>query len=135
VESSHRGLRQRVATLALEVVVSKSETQGQLSGCEEQSGRTWSSLYLKSRDNWSDLVYREGSSTTEAAEKIPAGYHFMCLFRESYLALSAPVLFHANDVPVQCSEHSCSTAPVQYSIWLCRFQLFILATHYVPCFY
>ncbi len=34
MESSHRGLRQRVATLALEVVVSKSETQGQLSGCE-----------------------------------------------------------------------------------------------------
>jgi hypothetical protein len=50
VESSHRGLRRRVAALALEVVVSKSETQGQPSGCEEQSGRTWSSLYLNSRD-------------------------------------------------------------------------------------
>jgi hypothetical protein len=34
VESSHRGLRRRVAALALEVDVSKSETQGQLSGCE-----------------------------------------------------------------------------------------------------
>jgi hypothetical protein len=33
VESSHRGLR-RVAALALEVVASKSETQGHLSGCE-----------------------------------------------------------------------------------------------------
>jgi hypothetical protein len=32
VESSHRGLRRRVAALALEVDVSKSETQGQLSG-------------------------------------------------------------------------------------------------------
>jgi hypothetical protein len=30
----HRGLRRRVAALALEVVVSKSETQGHLSGCE-----------------------------------------------------------------------------------------------------
>ena len=34
MESSHRGLRRRVAALALEVDVSKSETQGQLSGCE-----------------------------------------------------------------------------------------------------
>ena len=33
MESSHRGLR-RVAALALEVVASKSETQGHLSGCE-----------------------------------------------------------------------------------------------------
>ncbi len=28
------------------------------------------------------------------------------------IPLSAPGLFHANDVPVQCSEHSCSTVPV-----------------------
>ncbi len=33
MESSHRGLRRRVAALALEVDVSKSETQGKLSGC------------------------------------------------------------------------------------------------------
>jgi hypothetical protein len=45
VESSHRGLR-RVAALALEVVASKSETQGHLSGCGEQSSRTWSSFHL-----------------------------------------------------------------------------------------
>ncbi len=38
MESSHRGLRRRVATLALEVEVSKSETQGQLSGCEGAIG-------------------------------------------------------------------------------------------------
>jgi hypothetical protein len=45
VESSHRGLR-RVAALALEVVASKSETQGHLSVCGEQSSRTWSSFHL-----------------------------------------------------------------------------------------
>ena len=50
MESSRRGLRQCVAALALEVVVSKSETQGQLSGCEGAIRRTWSSLYLNSRD-------------------------------------------------------------------------------------
>ena len=50
MESSHRGLRRRVAALALEVDVSKSETQGHLSGCGEKSSRTWSSLYLDSRD-------------------------------------------------------------------------------------
>ncbi len=46
MESSHRGLRRRVAALALEVVASKSETQGHLSGCGEQSGCTWSSFHL-----------------------------------------------------------------------------------------
>ncbi len=50
MESSHRGLRRRVAARALEVDVSKSETQGHLSGCGEKSSRTWSSLYLNSRD-------------------------------------------------------------------------------------
>ncbi len=45
MESSHRGLR-RVAALALEVVASKSEIQGHLSGCGEQSSRTWSSFHL-----------------------------------------------------------------------------------------
>ncbi len=35
-----------MAALALEVVASKSETQGHLSGCGEQSSRTWSSFHL-----------------------------------------------------------------------------------------
>ncbi len=39
-------MRRRVAALALEVVASKSETQGHLSGCGEQSSRTWSSFHL-----------------------------------------------------------------------------------------
>jgi hypothetical protein len=37
-------------TFVLEVDVSNSETQCHLSGCGEKSSRTWSSLYLNSRD-------------------------------------------------------------------------------------
>jgi hypothetical protein len=39
-----------LSALTLKVDVSNSETQGHLSGCGEKSSRTWSSLYLDSRD-------------------------------------------------------------------------------------
>jgi hypothetical protein len=55
VESSHRGLRRRVAALALEVVVSKSETQGQLSGCV---GAIRSHLVFSLPDSRDNLVQK-----------------------------------------------------------------------------
>ena len=50
VESS-RVAKARCQLSPFKVDVSKSETQGHLSGCGEKSGRTWSSLYLNSRDS------------------------------------------------------------------------------------
>ena len=86
MESSHRGLR-RVAALALEVVASKSETQGHLSGCGEQYSRTWSSFHLTcgtvnnlnfyglfcflslKKRNWEPIIPTRGRSRMPAFEK------------------------------------------------------------------
>ncbi len=53
MESSHRGLR-HVAALALEVVASKSETQGHLSGCEQG----WAKLVLIAVERYSVALKR-----------------------------------------------------------------------------
>jgi hypothetical protein len=116
VESSHRGLRRRVAALALEVVVSKSETQGQLSGCEEQSGRTWSSLYLNSRDSYKGNKYvrSRGGGESRAANndrglvlgvgglgKLDRGLGRGSLFFLTAIAIAIatrPFTFHENSV-------------------------------------